>query len=142
MKYILSLMVSAAAIALLPSCSQMQETGANTLAHAHVNLEQNNFRVVATQVSAEDTGFCLFPGIGLITKVIPIPGADNCPKGLTIVSPSIQKARKDLYHKTGADQPGRATQLINVREETGGLNAIIIGRPKVRVTADLIEFTR
>lgn len=143
MKNTLKLAAAAALIALLPSCTQMTPSGTETIPQARVKLTENNYRVLATRVSAEDKGFSLLPIAGTAAKVITL-GAFNhvIPNGLTIKSPSEAAALDKLYRQSGASRTGRATQLINIRKEVGGLNAFIIGRPTIRVTADLIEFTR
>lgn len=146
MKTVLNAAVAAALLLMVPSCYQMQPVGKETVPGAKVELAQNNYRVLATRVSAEDTGFALFPVAGAIGNAALTMGTFGLangvfPAGIEIVSPSESDAFKELYRKTGADQPGRATQFINVRKEAGGYNALIFGRPKVRVTADLIEFT-
>lgn len=145
MKRSLKFAAVTAAFASLASCYQMAPCGTETIPEAKVVLSQDNYRVLATRVSAEDNGFCILPGLSVFTKFLAlIPGvnAANLPSGFTVTPATEAAALDELYKKTGADQPGRATQLINVRKEIGGYNAIIFGRPKVRVTADLIEFTR
>lgn len=139
-------MIGAAALmATAVSCTQMSPSGTETLPDARVVLGQNNYRVLATQVSGEDTGFSLFPVVkavtGTIGSLVPYVDSSKIPSGLVLKSPSEMKALHDLYEKSGAITPGRATQLINVRKEVGGFNAIIFGRPRVRITGDLIEFT-
>lgn len=137
---------AAAVLCLMPSCYQMQPVSKETIPHARVELDQNNYRVLATRVSGEDSGFSLLPiagtAVNAFAQIIPFGNGEAIvPAGIEITTPSEADAFKELYRKTGADQTGRATQLINVRKEYGGFNAFIFGRPKVRVTADLIEFT-
>lgn len=135
--------MAAAMLALVPSCYQMQPVGKETVPTAKVKLQENNYRVLATRVSAQDKGFSLLPGAGTVLNIMSFGMFSHAiPAGITIKTPSEAKAMKDLYTKTGACHTGRATQLINVRKEYGGFNAFIFGRPEVRVTADLIEFTR
>ena len=139
----LKYVVAALALALAPSCMQMQPTATETIPEAEVVLAKKNFRVIATQVSGEDTGFALLTGIQAFTRVLsiyPFFDASTLPTGITIDSVSDAKALDNLYKNSGASNTGRATQLINVRKEFGGFNAIIFGRPKIRYTADLIEF--
>lgn len=135
--------IAAAALSMVTSCQQMHPVARETVPMAKVKLAQNNYRVLATRVSAEDKGFTLLPGAATALNIATLGWMSHAiPAGITIKSPSDSKALKDLYAKTGACHTGRATQLINVRKEYGGLNAIIFGRPTVRYTADLIEFTR
>ena len=146
MKRSIYIAVVFAAAVLMPSCQQMQPVSKETIPVARVDLAQNNYRVLATRVSAEDAGFCILPIAGTVVNTvaqfITFRKSDVVvPAGIEVLSPSEADAFKELYRKTGADQPGRATQLINIRKEYGGVNALIFGRPKVRITADLIEFT-
>ncbi len=128
---------------LLSSCSQMQTERTETIPEASIILEKKNFRVLATRAVGEDAGFSLFPGTAIFTKLVTlIPGLDkkDIPDGILLDTPSEYKALNNLYKTSGACHTGRATALINVRKETGGWNAVIIGRPRIRITADLIEF--
>lgn len=139
---------AALVLALAPSCQQMQTVGKETIPKTEVVLAKKNFRVIATQVTGEDKGFALFTGVSMFSKILgraltwhPLIDKDIVlPTGLTIDPVSEAKALDNLYKNTGADRTGRATQLINVRKEFGGFNAIIFGRPSIRITGDLIEF--
>lgn len=145
MKKSLYLIATVIGLSAISSCSQMTPAGTETVPGANVRLSQNNYRVLATRVSGEDAGFSLFPGVKAFTKVLTlIPGvkSDDIPAGLVLNAPSEAEALDKLYKASGASQTGRATQLINVRKEVGGWNALIIGRPRIRITGDLIEFTR
>lgn len=134
---------SAACLALLSSCYQMQPIGKDTVPLGKVELADDNYRVLATRISGEDTGFSLLPIAGTAANILTLGFFQSViPGGIEFKSPSESNAIKQLYQKSGANQTGRATQLINMRKEIGGYNYLIFGRPKVRVTADLIEFTR
>lgn len=142
MKLAINLAIAAALVTLVPSCYQMQPFAKESIAGARVELSQNNYRVLATRVSGEDTGFTLLPLAGTAANIVTFGVFDGIiPNGIEFKSPSDVEAIKQLYKNAGANKPGRATQIINVRKEIGGLNAFIFGRPKVRYTADLIEFT-
>lgn len=130
-------------LALASSCTQMQPVDKETVPDARVVLAKKNYKVLATQVRGEDTGFALLTGIQSffrILSVIPFFNATNLPSGITIDAVSEAKALDNLYKNAGALNTGRATQLINVRKEIGGFNVLLFGRPKIRYTADLIEF--
>lgn len=86
-----------------------------------VQLLGNNYRVLQTNVTARSGGFRL---LGFIT----------------IRSPSYVTAMSRLYARAGVAE-GRPQALANVVHETGGLNLIVFSLPKIRVRADLIEFT-
>lgn len=144
----LRLTMAALALVLMTSCYQMQTVSKETVPYAEVKLNKKNYRVLATQVSGEDRGFSLLTGLQGYNRFITAYN-DNInifmdiptvPPGIPIDRVSDSKALDDLYKKSGANQTGRATQLINVRKELGGFNAIIFGFPKIRYTADLIEF--
>lgn len=127
---------------LLASCHQMQPYSTETIPDAKVELSKKNYRVLATRVSGEDAGFSLLPATQVLNGLLKISSVDSfsVPSGIVLKAPSEAKALDQLYTLSGASKTGRATQLINVRKETGGLNALIFGRPKIRITADLIEF--
>lgn len=132
----------------MPACQQMQVVDTETVPVADVILSQKNYRVLTTQVTGEDKGFALFTGLrnfSYVSSLNPYSRVDNevfaIPTGLPIKAVSDAKALDNLYKASGAIHTGRATQLINVRKEYGGLNAIIFGRPTIRYTADLIEFS-
>ena len=142
MKLILKIS-AVACLALLSSCYQMQPVGKDTVPFGKVELAEDNYRVLATRVSGEDSGFSLLPIAGTAANIVTLGFFQSViPGGIEFKSPSEAAAIKELYQKSGAYQTGRATQLINMRKEIGGYNYLLFGRPKVRVTADLIEFTR
>jgi len=86
-----------------------------------VQLVGNNYRVLQTNVVAKSGGFKL---LGFIT----------------IKSPSYVKAVSRLYAKAGVEE-GQPQAFANVVYETGGMNLILFSLPKIRVRADLVEFT-
>lgn len=132
---------AAAVVALLPSCSQMSPCGTETVPTAEVILEKKNFRVVAARVSGEDAGFTILPALAGLSRLAGSK-ATALPTGIPVVPITEAAALDDLYKKSGLSNPnGRALQLINVSKEIGGYNAIIFGRPIIRITGDLIEFT-
>jgi hypothetical protein len=86
-----------------------------------VQLLGNNYRVLQTNVTAKSAGFRL---LGFIT----------------IKSPSYVTAMSRLYARARVTE-GRPQALANVVHETGGMNLILFSLPKIRVRADLVEFT-
>lgn len=86
-----------------------------------VQLLGDNYRVLQTNVVAKSSGFKL---LGLIT----------------IKSPSYVKAFSRLYAKARVEE-GKPQALANVVYETGGMNLILFSLPKIRVRADLVEFS-
>jgi hypothetical protein len=86
-----------------------------------VQLLGDNYRVIQTNITAKSGGFRV---LGLIT----------------IKSPSYVTAMSRLYARAGVRE-GRPQALANVVHETGGMNLILFSLPKIRVRADLVEFT-
>jgi hypothetical protein len=86
-----------------------------------VQLAGNNYRVLQTNVTAKSGGF----------KVLGF---------ITIKSPSYVKAVSRLCAKAGVEE-GQPQAFANFVYETGGMNLILFSLPKIRVRADLVEFT-
>lgn len=97
------------------------EKQSGVLHSTEVQLVGNNYRVLQTNVVAKSGGFKL---LGLIS----------------IKSPSYVVAMSRLYAKAQVEE-GSPQALANVVHETGGLNFILFSLPKIRVRADLVEFT-
>lgn len=87
-----------------------------------VQLTGNNYRVIKAGVSGESAGFYL---LGFIP----------------IVSPSYADAKKDLYGNVGRPLEGRSVALANQTEDRSNLYLIIFSIPRVKISADVIEFT-
>lgn len=120
-KKLLVASLAATAMLSLNSCiTQLQSSEDH--AGTTVQLDQANYRVLATQVKGESIGFHLF-------GLLPLARATKL------------DAVTDLYKHCG-DLRNRATAVVNVRKEENGTNFILFTRPKVEVTADVIEFTR
>ena len=121
MRHKLILAAIATAVLSLNSCitwRQNSEDYANTT----VQLDQANYRVLATQVKGESKGIH-------ILGIFPLTRATHL------------KAVEDLYKKCG-ELRNRPTAVVNVRKVETGTNFILFTRPKVEVTADVVEFTR
>ena len=108
-------------IPITPDWLKGGEKQAGVLHSTQVQLLGNNYRVLQTNIVAKSGGFKL---LGFIT----------------IKSPSYVKAVSRLYARAGVEE-GRPQTLANVVYETGGLNVILFSLPKIRVRADLVEFT-
>ena len=86
-------------------------------------LSKNNYRVIKADVTGESTGFYFL--------FIPF------------VWPTVSEAKHDLYDKLyaqGIVLEGRAIALTNTTEDRGGYHFLLFGIPKVKLTADVIEF--
>lgn len=73
------------------------------------------------------------------------PGAEGTSSGfkllgIPIVRPSHADARSDLYEDVEEPLTGRAIALTNQREEPSTLNFLLFQIPRIKVSADVIEF--
>jgi hypothetical protein len=126
MKYLLWLFLPVAALAQLPipitpDWLKGGEKQSGVLHSTEVQLVGNNYRVLQTNLVAKSAGFKL---LGFIT----------------IKSPSYVEAVSRLYAKAHVEE-GAPQALANVVHETAGMNLILFSLPKIRVRADLVEFT-
>ena len=140
-----TLLISALSATLALSSCVSHKMGDGNVARTDIRLEQANYRVIATQVKGESTGFHILSAmptsiptslteLGKLVKLSP-------EGGIAIKDSTEAQAIKNLYKNCG-DLRNRPTALINIREETGGRNYLIFSRPKTTVTADVIEFIR
>ena len=83
-------------------------------------LSEGNYKVVKAGAEGTSKGFKLL--------------------GIPIVRPSHAAARADLYEDVEQPLTGRAIALTNQREEPSTLNFLLFQIPRVRVSADVIEF--
>lgn len=122
----------------ISSCSS---TGAFYSANlTEVQLSENNYEIVATNVAGEATSGYL---IGLSSGI----GAQQMQTfAIARVSGSgmiYGEAIEDLwgnFRKEHGEVEGRNLALINVRFDTDALNLILYTQPKVSVRADVVEF--
>ena len=108
-------------IPITPDWLKGSEKESGVLHSTQVQLFGNNYRVLETNVTAKSGGFKLF---GFIT----------------IKSPSYVQAMSRLYRKAQVEE-GTPQALANLVYETAGMNLILFSLPKIRVRADLVEFT-
>src|SRR5215207_810134 len=108
-------------IPITPDWLKGGEKESGVLHSTQVQLVGNNYRVLQTNVVAKSGGFKL---LGFIT----------------IKSPSYVKAMSRLSAKAQV-QEGQPQAFANVVYETGGMNLILFSLPKIRIRADLVEFT-
>lgn len=76
------------------------------------------------------------------------PGAQGSSSGfrllefIPVAAPSLADAKSDLYRSIGAgDLKGRAVALANLSEDSYTVHFLLFAIPRVRVSADVIEFT-
>lgn len=105
-----------------------------------VNLSESNYKVIATRVKGEASGFNILSMIptNFSLKKLNVTGAKN---GFSILSTTEEEARKDMYSQCG-NLSGRSVAFINLVKEEGGTNFFLFSFPKDRVIGDLIEFTK
>jgi hypothetical protein len=108
-------------IPITPDWLKGSEKTSGILNNTHVTLTGNNYVMVQTNIVARSRGFKI---LGLIS----------------LRSASYTEAMSRLYSKAQVTE-GRPQAVANVVHESGGLNLILFQIPKVRIRADLIEFT-
>jgi hypothetical protein len=88
-----------------------------------VQLSHGNYRLITPGAQGSSSGFRLL-------EFIPV------------MVPSIADAKSDLYRSIGAaDLKGRAVALTNLSEDSYTIHFLLFAIPRVRVSADVIEFT-
>ncbi len=136
-----------------PSCTSSMGTSFVASGNApQVRLEQGNYRVLANQVSAESKGFTLLPilptSFNAIKGFFTGGGAENADLansslGFTFKTPSELDATTQVYKNFGEGNINmRSSAVINLRKEYINKNYLLFSIPSVKVTGDLIEFTR
>ncbi len=105
-----------------------------------VQLQRNNFRIIARGVSGEATAGYILGGsfsMGMATNTFALVRVYGT--GLL-----YKEALEDLwknYETTYGPAEGKKLALINVRYDAEALNLIVYTRPKISIRADIIEFT-
>ncbi len=102
----------------LTGCISVGEQPFNTGARA--DLSRANFRVVKTSARGTDSGFHLLCFIPLF-------------------SPNYADAMEDLH--TEYDMEGKSTALVNVTHDKSEMFLLLFSVPRIKITADIIEFT-
>ena len=106
----------------------------------HVNLEQGNYTITATDVSGySETAYVLgfSYSTGLTTNTLAVGRVEGT--GLL-----YKEALDDLwanYEKNHGTINGKSLALTNVRYDTDILNLIIYTKVMVNVRADIVQFT-
>jgi len=103
----------------LTGCVSVGEQPFNTGVSA--DLSKANFRVVKTSARGTDSGFHLFCFIPLF-------------------SPSYADAMDDLHNEY--DMEGKSTALVNVTHDKSEMFLLLFSVPRIKITADIIEFTK
>jgi len=103
----------------LTGCISVGEMPFSTGTRADLN--QANFRVVKTSARGTDSGFRLFCFI-------------------PIFSPSYADAMEDLHSKY--EMEGKATALVNITQDKSEIFLLLFSVPRIKITADVVEFTK
>ena len=119
MKNITYVIVAFSVCVLLTGCISVGEQPFNTGARA--DLSRANFRVVKTSARGTDSGFHLLCFIPLF-------------------SPNYADAMEDLH--TEYDMEGKSTALVNVTHDKSEMFLLLFSVPRIKITADIIEFTK
>lgn len=129
-----------AVLAILATTSGCMSTGIFTAGNVtEVNLNEENYRIVATGVTGEaEAGYILgvSGGVGMTMQTFALARVEG--EGML-----YQAALGDLWSNFARDHgavEGRSLALVNVRFDSEALNLIIYTKPRVAVIADVVEF--
>lgn len=104
-----------------------------------VNLNEENYRLVATGVTGEsEAGYLIgvSGGVGLAMQTFALFRVEG--DGML-----YQAALRDLWRNFARDHgavEGRSLALVNVRFDAEAVNLLIYTKPRVAVVADVVEF--
>ena len=105
-----------------------------------VQLQKNNFIIVAKNVSGEAEAGYLFGStlsLGMMTNTVAVLRVSGT--GML-----YKEALEDLwtnYEAVHGPVEGKKLALVNVRYDADALNLFVYTRPKVMIRADVVEFT-
>lgn len=105
-----------------------------------VQLQKNNFIIVARNVSGEAEAGYLFGStfsLGMMTNTVAVLRVSGT--GML-----YKEALEDLwknYEAVHGPVEGKKLALVNVRYDADALNLFVYTRPKVMIRADVVEFT-
>ena len=104
-----------------------------------VQLQKNNFIIVAKNVSGEAEAGYLFGSklsLGMMTNTVAVLRVSGT--GML-----YKEALEDLwknYEAVHGPAEGKKLALVNVRYDADALNLVVYTRPKVMIRADVVEF--
>jgi len=105
----------------LTGCAGQHRTDSATA--TGVQLSHANYQLIKPAAQGSSSGFRLL-------EVIPV------------TAPSLADAKSDLYGSIGAaNLEGRAVALTNLSEDSYTVHFLLFAIPRLRVSADVIEFT-
>lgn len=133
----LNLLLALFSIVLLAGCTTSGAFIATN--ETNVNLEEDNFSIVASNVSGEAESGYVFGfsyAYGMIANTIAIARVDGT--GM-LYSEALQDLW-DNYEDQHGSVEGKNIALTNVRYDTDIVNAFVYTKVKVLVRADIVEF--
>ena len=138
MKTIVQISLSVLIAALFAGCASGGMFTASNI--TEVQLQKNNFIIVARNVSGEAEAGYLFGStfsLGMMTNTVAILRVNGT--GML-----YKEAFDDLWKNYEAVHglvEGKKLALVNVRYDADALNLFVYTRPKVMIRADVVEFT-
>lgn len=105
-----------------------------------VQLQKNNFIIVARNVSGEAEAGYLFGTsvpLGMMTNTVAVLRVSGT--GM-LYKEALENLWKN-YEAAHGSVEGKKLALINVRYDSDALNLFVYTRPKVMIRADIVEFT-
>ncbi|HLP15319.1 MAG TPA: DUF6567 family protein [Bacteroidota bacterium] len=140
MKHIRSLLPFAAALLFLTvsGCASGGMFNAGNI--TDVQLQRNNFRIVASGVSGESKCGYLFGvsmSMGAATNTFALVRIDGT--GM-LYKEALENLWKN-YEEAHGSIHGKKLALVNVRYDADVLNLLVYTQPKIMIRADVIEFT-
>lgn len=116
-------------------------TGAfNTASLTEVQLSENNYEIVATNVQGEaSAGYILGLSTGVYSRQMQTLAVARVSGSGMIYGEALKNLWNNFRDQYGKVK-GRNLALINVRYDTEALNLILYTKPTVSVRADIIEF--
>ncbi len=137
MKGSLQVMSLTLLIFLATGCSSSGQFSSMNL--TNVELSENNYRIVATNVSGEATaGYLLGLSFGNGSNQATLALVRVEGEGL-LYKEALENLWDNFEQEYGSPE-GRQLALVNVRYDTDNLNLLVYTKPKVSIRADIVEF--
>ena len=124
-------------IFLATGCSSSGQFSSANL--TNVELSENNYRIVATNVSGEaESAYLLGLSFGSGSNQATLALVRVEGKGL-LYKEAVENLWENFEQEHGSPV-GRQLALVNVRFDTDNLNLLVYTKPKVSIRADVVEF--
>jgi hypothetical protein len=105
-----------------------------------VQLQRNNFKIVARNISGEAQAGYLFGGtfsMGMGTNTFALFRVSG--SGM-LYKEALENLWKN-YETANGPVEGKKLALVNVRYDSDALNLFVYTQPKIMIRADVVEFT-